>query len=411
MKTLKTKLLLAFFISGFFLFGLAGVSEAANYYVSTTTPVVDGDIFCDGKCTSGDTIIIKGGARGNLQFKDFDGNGSYIPIINEGGAASKVEITSNAVLGFGILSLEKCKYVDLRGNNNSSYDYGIKVIADGSPSRPHSVWVYRESDHIKLGYLEITSDPAVTGSGIHVGDTSLTTAWTFSTFEIHHNYIHDTQYAGMYLGLNDPHLPENNDPYLGTFSIHDNILEDMGAYGITYKGVNGPDNYIYNNIIQGSSGGQSTGLNQGTLPPFAFHGIGTQMHYNDHYVEIYNNRIEKTWGEGIRISGKGHLAYDNLILGCGIGDDPDYGHGIRVQKFAEDVYINDNIIIQPKRYAIYSESDWQIPISVYLNRNLIGDYGLGESTGPNLFEGIGADANWYESNVADFNFNAWSDDN
>ncbi len=83
MKTLKTKLLLAFFISGFFLFGLAEITEAAIYYVPISTTTVDGDTFCDGKCASGDTIIIKGGARGGLLFQDFDGAGSYITITNE----------------------------------------------------------------------------------------------------------------------------------------------------------------------------------------------------------------------------------------------------------------------------------------------------------------------------------------
>ena len=66
-----------------------------TYYVPTTTNTVDGTTLCGGACTAADTIIIEGGPRGNLLFKDFNGSGSYIPIINENGT-SKVEITNDA---------------------------------------------------------------------------------------------------------------------------------------------------------------------------------------------------------------------------------------------------------------------------------------------------------------------------
>ena len=110
---------------------------AADYEVSTSTSIVDGDKFCGGSaCTSADTIIIKAGARGSLKFQDFNGSGSYITITNENtNTDSKVEITGNGANGSNkILSLYNCKYVDLRGNNDSDITYGIKVINDGTPS-------------------------------------------------------------------------------------------------------------------------------------------------------------------------------------------------------------------------------------------------------------------------------------
>lgn len=55
-----------------------------EYYVPVSTTVVDGNTFYGGgKCTSSDTIIIIGGPRGGLQFKNFDVAGSYITITNE----------------------------------------------------------------------------------------------------------------------------------------------------------------------------------------------------------------------------------------------------------------------------------------------------------------------------------------
>ena len=253
MKTLKTKLLLTFFISGFFLFGLAGISEAADYYVPTSRSIVDGDTFCDGKCTSDDTIIIRGGARGSLKFQDFDGAGSYITITNENkDPNSRVVITGNGADGSKkILTLDNCKYVDLRGDNDADLEYGIKVINDGTPANNATVWVMGESDHIKLSYLEIAYDGNTTiyGIGIIVQDEGLTSAWIFYDFEIHHNYIHNSKYSGMYLGHNKP--ATNNDPYISTFSVHDNLLEDLGAYGMCAKGVHSSSNNIsiYNNSI------------------------------------------------------------------------------------------------------------------------------------------------------------------
>ena len=97
---------------------VAGVLSAAAdivggsiYYVSTSTTIVDGDTFCGGgACTSADTIIIRGGARGSLKFQDFNGAGSYITITNENtNPDSKVVITSNGSGGWGVLSLSNCK--------------------------------------------------------------------------------------------------------------------------------------------------------------------------------------------------------------------------------------------------------------------------------------------------------------
>ena len=324
---------------------------AASYEVSTTTSTVDGDTFCGGgQCTSSDTIIIEGGARGDLLFRDFNGLGSYITITNENtNPDSKVVITSDGSVGFGILNLYNCKYVNLRGNNDSDLTYGIKVINDGVPYTVGNVWVYGKSEHIKLSYIECAFYGNTTGGGIgiQVQDTKLTTAWTLSTFEIHHNFIHGARYSGMYLGHNWPHV--NNDPYVGTFSIHDNIIEDSQYYGITYKGVNGPDNYIYNNTIK------RTGLYAGA---FTKQGIGTWGYTTDYYyAEIYGNWIEAE-GCGIKLGSDGHLVYDNKILGCGAGGNAEkspWKHGIVTNAFygSGDNKVYNNIIIQAKGYGIY----------------------------------------------------------
>jgi len=385
------------------------VADSGNgsiYYVPTSTKTVDGDTFCGGSaCTSADTIIIEGGARGNLRFQDFNGSGSYITITNENtNPASKVVITNDGTVGFGVLSLTNCKYVDFRGDNDGDLAYGIHVINDDTPApRSGAIRVYGESDHIKLSYLEIdcTNNSTTSGIGIQTGDKSLTNAWTFDTFEIHHNYIHDTRYSGMYLGHNDPGV--NNDPYVGTFSIHDNILENMGSYGMTFKGVKAANNYIYNNIVR------NTGLVCVHLTGSSKHGIGVQMFEPGYMADIYNNRIEYTMGPGIKIGGGvGNLVHHNEILGCGTCDEVGWGHGIELHRsVTTNTEMYDNIILQSTRYGIYGRYETSGNIH---KRNLIGDSGIGEWGGIGLTEGTCADVNIYHADVADFGFKVWSDD-
>jgi hypothetical protein len=397
-----------------FLFSLLPIwTWAATYNVSTSTSTVDGDIFCGGApCTSSDTIIIEGGPRGDLFFRDFDGSGSYITIQNA--AIDRVVITHDGAAGWGILSFYNCKYVDFRGDNNAGFTYGIKVVNDGTPSTPvKNIWVYGKSDHIKLGYIESEHTMGATGNasvGIGVGDASLTNSWTFDTFEIHHNYIHDTRYAGMYLGHNAAHDLNGcagGCPYTSGFSIHDNILEDLGSYGITYKSVNGPNNYIYNNTVK------VTGRNEGVTGHVAKQGIGLQYFYNSNYAEVYNNWIEKTQGAGIKAGEAPHLIHDNTILGCGTGNSSFWGHGIAIfesdhmpNRSEQIVKIYKNTIVESIRYGIRS-----LNATGYHYKNIIAESGIGEAFSyGTLTEGTGTDANIYEADADDVGFKVWIDD-
>ena len=390
-----------------FLFCLLPVwVDAADYTVSTRTSTVDGDTFCGGSpCTSADTIIIAGGARGNLLFKDFNGNGKYITITNgDTNPDAKVVITTGSVgAAWAGLELRDCKYVDLKGNNDADLTYGIKVINDGTPEMVAAVRVRQESDHIKIGYVEIDGTSA-DGTGIMVHDTTLDESWCYNTFEIHHNYIYNVGYAGMYLGHNTPW--SSYDPYTANFSIHDNLLEDMGCYGITMKGVRTDSGtcLIYNNTVK------RTGVDlEGREESFA-HGIGAQYFEGSCYANIYNNRIEHTVGPGLKIGDQNHKVYNNLILGCGTGNEEKWGHGITTYQSTSGTHIYDNIIIQPKRYGIYATG---MTRSVTLSRNRIADAGIGEwdeEESRDVTESAGDDANWYESDVDVFNFKTWSDD-
>lgn len=371
-----------------------------DYYVELDTKVVNGSGY-----TSADRIIIRAGTRDGLKFENFNGNGQYITIMNEKTTSStKVEI--NGMSGFGCLSISNCKYIDLRGDNDVGLEYGIKVINDNTSQSAGSVWVYGESDHIKLSYLEVTCEGStvISGNGIFIQDGNLSAAWTFDTIEIHHNYIHNTRYAGMYLGHNDP--PSYDSPYIARVTVHDNILKDLGTYGMVQKGHNGGPNSYYNNFID------TTGVvSRPDIPSDSFRtGIRVRTYTHSYSVDVYDNTIFNTIGPGI-LAGRGsHNIYNNIICGAGTGNDANWAHGIKLFLMTNGTNVYDNIIIQPTQYGIYADGNVSNCVD---SRNLIGDAGLGErfvKSGGIMTEGTGADANIYHADVADFGFNSWSDD-
>ena len=404
-------------------FFFPSIALATDYYIETTSTTVDGDTFCGGSaCDSGDLLIIRGGNRGDLRFQDFDGAGSYITIKNED--TNRVVITENGTALLGTLSFDDCKYIDVRGDNNPSFTYGIEVI-NGVGGVTGTVWVSGESDHIKLGYMEIYNSGAsgYGSSGIKVQDETLTNSWAFDSIEIHHNYIHDTTYSGMYLGHNRPDdLDEcaGGCPYTANFSIHDNLLENLGSYGFNYKGLKtGSTSNIYNNTVRITGINCDGDCNCCNSESFK-HGISASWICGDASVNIYNNRTEKTEGPGLSIGSGDVNVYGNIILGSGLNNDRMYGHGIKLHNWSScetgspiiDIY--DNIIVEANGYGI---SDYGSGlVNALLQRNVIAESGLGawENDQGGVTAGTGANANVYDSDlddgIGDICFQQWSDD-
>ena len=380
---------------------------AADYTVSTATTTVDGDTVCGGSaCTSADKIIILKGARGDLLIKDFDGDGSYIEIVNEDSDA-KVIITSDDTVGYGALSFDNCKYIDFKGNNDSDYTYGIKVIDDGGAPAT-TVYFYNNCDNIKFSYVEISNEgrTGTDGIGLQVPGSTGGSSVIFDAFEIHHLYIHETRYAAMYLGRNNP--SGGDEPYIANFSVHDCLLENIGAYGITIKGVHGTSSYvnIYNNTIK------NTNYYSGFSGAFS-HGIHVQYYYGTTYASIYNNWIEKTYGPGIRVTDQevgtaNHQIYNNILVGCGTGDEEAYGHAIVLVSWSTpQAEFFQNTIIQPKRYALYK---WYYGNGADFRDNIVagavlGEYGVYDEDN----ELVISSANTVGT-VAAQEFTTWSDD-
>ena len=249
----------------------------ANYTITSSESTVDGGANASGKgrcnagyvsyaagpwgvCTGADTIIIDGGARGDLKLQNFLGESDdYITVINED--STRVVLTEGTVTA-GII-IEDCKYVDLRGDGLSTHAwtrdcktagcYGIVVNVSGDPALA-MVRVQGDSDYIKIQYIELDMSGKAGGSGqengIQVQDGTLDDSYIFDNIEIAYNYIHDTYYHGMYLGHNQPSIGDG-DPYISNFNVHHNLLEDLGAEGGELKGVAaGTTVQLHHNIVR-----------------------------------------------------------------------------------------------------------------------------------------------------------------
>lgn len=423
-------------------------ASAATYTVLTSIGTVDGVTFCGGSaCTSADTIIIAAGARGGLLFQNFNGNGSYITIKNE----LKSPSTPVTIQNDGIISINACKYIDLRGDNDpalvtTTKSKGIVVNHASGGDMPASIWIHGISDHIKVGYIEAhaVGNVSSVSIGVIMQDANLTVANAFSDIELHHLWLHNLTAQGMYLGANDPYGkdPEYGGatyPTLRRISIHDNILEDIGNEGIDLKGCDQGPNEVYNNRIirtgtQCVIGGLSPeNLNDGDFT------CGLKIPWTTHgaVVNVHDNYFESTGGPSVYVCGAythsyltaidGNVGgriyvYNNIITNAGTMGGPipkmggitlpEFQTGIlsRYNNFHCDAY--DNIIIQPNKYGLAAGGDYDVMTA---KRNLVGNSGTNYVAFIAPFgvytPGAGADANVYHANVADFGFTAWSDDN
>ena len=322
--------------------------------------------------------------------------------------------------GYGAIQLRNCSYVDLNGNNDPDLEYGILI--QSSETLIAGINHLEGDDHIEISYIEIdlSNVPGTTGSGIVIGNENVDDETIiYDTFEIHHNYIHNVRYAGMYLGKNQGANYGLDDPWIKNIRVHHNLFEDMGHYGITMKGIHSTnvESAIYYNTLRPSNpvSGCSTGLVPSASGDDFRSGFGTMMANGGGIVKMYGNYVEKAYSNGIKLfttspSTTGYC-YDNIVVGSGCGaTDAEEKHGIRYGSTNTGTQYNyNNTIINSAGYGIYLNGAVKAG-NVLMNRNQIGG-GLGEWYEEQIgdgVEGTGENANVYHNNIEDFNMMIYS---
>lgn len=398
----------------FILFSLLlspSIAVSATYTISPAITMVDGNIFCGGsKCTSDDLIIVAGGERKGLTFKNFDGDGSYIRIRNENSNPDKqVRITQGHSGGRGYVNFDTCKYVDFDGSADPDLAYGFYILQAGETGYS-TIRIYGKTDHLKIGYthMEFTGGDDNSGAdGILLYDTELDQNWTYDTMEIHHNRVDKPVYAGFYLGHNSPQA--HNRPYIANFSVHDNIVLNSGGYGLTLKGIKGPEHsQIYNNTFGhcGLDGKSQSGLLA------SLKGFGVQYGYGPYDVDVYNNYTYNTYTMCFRLgelmsTGSFDL-YDNVFVQCGVGGEGGaYDAGIATSP-STIANIYNNVVVKATGYGI-RPGGLAGATSIY--RNIVAEaldaVGIANE---NVTLGTGEDASVHYDDADDVGFVAWSDD-
>ena len=261
----------------------------------------------------GQTVCIQAGTYGGLYFNNFVGTAQKpIRFVNCGGqVVISSDKTPTGIQFYG------CQYFVLSGTGEDKYTYGIRV--DKTAPGAQAVGVSVKSSDCEIDHIEIAG-AGFAGIMVKTDPTCDSTTWrgnlVVRNVKIHHNYIHDTNSEGIYIGstswnegykmdcggLTRTVFPHN----IYGLEIHHNLTERTGTEGIQYAAA--PDAEVHHNIVRNSG-----------LSPFAsFQNNGMQLG-GGVSGRFYNNQISNTPATGIIIIGNsGNTSvYNNLVVNSG----------------------------------------------------------------------------------------------
>lgn len=270
--------------------------------------VPGGQHVTDGKALGlgpGDVICLKAGTNyGNLKFVNIVGSASNPIIIKNCGG--QVTISANASFS---LKTEKSRYFRITGSGSSDY-YGIVLKNANSIGLTLDILSTDfEVDRLEIANVGFAGIMAKTDP--KCGEPYDRSKFTMQNIKLHHNYIHDTDGEGIYVGNSFyakgvstscgqlmPHAIKNA-------KIYSNIVKRTGWDGIQVgSATDGCE--IYNNTVEDygirKNAPQNNGLQigEGTTGP------------------CFNNVIKNGHGNGMIVLGKGdNVIFNNLIINPG----------------------------------------------------------------------------------------------
>ncbi len=335
----------------------------------------------------GDTVTLESGDRGPLTIQNCRGaEGQAIRIRNDATGSGPVVIrrTSGSAGGF-VFSCIDCVHVEIDGSAKwagapMGKTYGIKVTMTGGEGPSAFLRAGGMSSFLTIRNVEVDGAwPALAndGIGISVNDHKVKASahpgmWREGVL-IEHNYVHDIEGEGLYVG---PNWVQGDLP-LRNIEIRYNIVENTGWDGINLKCSLAGTNSIHHNIVRraGSRNDNESGQHSGIALYEATGSIYSNwiedagqagiFHYLNHLPstkgaqtgEIFNNvilrpgRLRPDKGHGINTGNRAGSAvplakiYHNTVVGA-------RANGIRVGDLAAGGFIRDNIIADAASRAI-----------------------------------------------------------
>ncbi|OGV39535.1 MAG: hypothetical protein A2X48_12930 [Lentisphaerae bacterium GWF2_49_21] len=320
----------------------------------------------------GDILTLQAGVRPSLLFKNIVGSSdNYVIIRNSGGKVSVGNLNSN-----NAISIYSSRYVRLTGSGKEDLEYGICVTA--SKPGTQGVAVSGFSSDIEIDHLEIANagfagimaktDP------VYSDFSADRPNFTMYNVHLHHNYIHDVDGEGIYLGnsffggttvydngvLHYPHEVRG-------VRVYQNRVERTGWDGIQV-GCAVDDVEIYDNIVTDYGCADKDTQNSAIQLSPGTTGL------------LYNNFIDNGSGHGIVIQGIGNITvFNNVIRDAGapavnINTRPTpLKTDIVPSGFLGGVYILHNTIIDSKSTGAINEYVNEAQDNVFYNNLIVTD--------------------------------------
>lgn len=320
----------------------------------------------------GDVICIPTGTRGRIIVKNIVGTLSNPVIIKNCGGTAIID--AGTATGHAFL-MQYSKFFKITGTGDANTLYGIKVVKGQNGLVLSERCTNFEIDHVEISKSGFAGIMAKTDPTC--ADTmTFRKNFTMYNISLHHNYVHDVDGEGFYIGNSFYNTTAPGTASCGGQAPHSidgvdvyrNIVKRTGCEGIQV-GSALRNSKIHDNTID------TTGLN-----PFAsFQNNGIQMGSGTGGL-CYNNWMNFCPGNGIVCTGIGdNIIYNNIIINPG-ADTAKLGFGIFMDEqntnasiIGNGMAFINNTVINPRENGIRIYTD-RLPQSYILN-NLIVQYG------------------------------------
>ncbi|MBQ4837602.1 right-handed parallel beta-helix repeat-containing protein [Pseudoalteromonas luteoviolacea] len=309
-----------------------------DHYISRNQHLIDGQSM---GVNAGQTLCLEGGTRGPLRVRNVQGSASAPIIIR-----NQDSVVTFSPYEYSI-AVENSQWLRITSKPVEDVsEYGLQLGG--------TLGVGTLSEQIEIDHIEIYR-ARFAGMLIKTDPTCDAATWaenfTMTGIRIHNNYIHDTESGeGMYIGytgrsrtlLCDNTLTTVYPHKLQDVHIFDNKLENIGADGIQVNSIQG-NTFVNNNTIY------RTGVS-----PFDLHWQNTGIQIGGNDVEVRDNLIYRSGGNGMMIEGDAVRVLNNHIIYAG-------ENGIFARNMAQqDASIQNglphdykgNLIIHPGSYAL-----------------------------------------------------------